>query len=476
MSHAAPSRRSSAFVLVFIGLAALVAGLVVQASVIGQKPVSIIVTGGTVITMDGTSRILTPGALAIEGSHIVAVGTPADIAAAYTAPDVIRAEGSVVMPGIINTHGHAAMVMFRGLADDLALMDWLNHYIFPAEAKMVSPEFVRVGTSLAALEMIQSGTTLYTDMYYFEEEVARATRAAGMRGVLGQTIIGFPVGDAKTPAEALARTSRFIDEFRNDALIIPAVAPHSMYTVDAETLKACRAMATASKVPLITHVSETRDEQKTSDERHKMTPTAYLDSLGFFGPQTLIAHGVWLSDEDIAILAKRKVGVSHNPESNMKLASGTARVGKWLAAGLAVGLGTDGAASNNDLDMFDTMRTTAMLHKLIDDDPRSMPAQTVLEMATIGGARSLGLGDRLGSLEAGKLADVIVVRMDTARQTPLYNPVSHLVYVTRGDDVRTSIINGKVVMRDRQVLTLDAAKVIADANAMALKVKAAVGK
>jgi 5-methylthioadenosine/S-adenosylhomocysteine deaminase len=439
-----------------------------------QTPVSLIVTNGTVITMDGARRVLSPGAVAIEGTTIVAVGTPDEIARDYVAADTIRADGAVVLPGLINTHGHAAMVMFRGLADDLALMDWLHNYIFPAEAKLVSPEFVRVGTNLAALEMIQSGTTLFTDMYYFEEEVAKAAKAAGIRGVLGQTIIGFPVADAKTPADSLKRAAVFIDTFKGDPLIIPAVAPHSMYTVDASDLKACRVLATAKHVPLITHVSETRDEQKTSEERFKMSPTAYLESLGFLGPDVLLAHGVWLSDADMAILARHHVGLSHNPESNMKLASGTASVGKWLKDGIATGLGTDGAASNNDLDMFDVMETTALLHKVIDDDPQSMPAETVLEMATIGGARALGLGDRLGSLEAGKLADLIIVNMSSARQTPVYNPVSHLVYVTRGDDVRTTIVNGKVLMRDRCVLTMDAGKVIGEANAMAARVREAV--
>jgi 5-methylthioadenosine/S-adenosylhomocysteine deaminase len=458
-----------------IGCFAVVIAVIVVQAAPAQKRVSLVVTGGTVVTMDEARRVLEPGAVAIEGNRIVAVGTPADIARDYSAPDVIQAEGTIVTPGLINTHGHAAMVLFRGLADDMALMDWLNQYIFPAEAKMVSPEFVRVGTTLAALEMIQSGTTLYADMYYFEEEAARATRTAGLRGVLGQTVIGFPVADAKTPAAALERAARFIDEFKNDPLVIPAVAPHSMYTVDADTLRACRALATAKGVPLLTHLSETRDEQKTSQERHGLTPTAYLESLGFWGPSTLAAHGVWLSDEDLAILSRRKVGLSHNPESNMKLASGTARVTKWLDAGIAAGLGTDGAASNNDLDMFDAMRITALLHKLIDDNPQSMPAARVLEMATIGGARAMGMGDRLGSLEPGKLADLILINARTARLTPLYNPVSHLVYVTRGDDVLTSIIDGKVVMRDRRVLTLDAARVMADANAMGGRVKAAVG-
>jgi len=435
---------------------------------------TLVVTGGTVVTMDGQRRILSPGAVAIDGTTIVAVDTPEAIARRYSAADVIRANGAVIMPGLINTHGHAAMVMYRGLADDLALMDWLQKYIFPAEAKTVSPELVRVGTSLAALEMIQSGTTLHTDMYYFEEEVARATKQAGMRGVLGQTVIGFPVADAKTPAEALARAAAFMNAFKHDPLIVATVAAHSMYTVDADTLKATRDLARTFGVPLLTHLAETEDEVTQSLAAHGLTPAAYFDSLGFWDTPAVAAHGVHITDADIAILQKHGVGLSHNPESNMKLASGAAPITKCLKAGIAVGLGTDGAASNNDLDMFEAMRQTAFLHKLVEKDPTVASAQSVLEMATLGGAKALGMADRIGSLEPGKLADLIVVSMQSARQTPMYNPISHLVYVTRGDDVRTTIVNGCILMRDRRVLTLDAPAVLAQARSMAKKVRAAV--
>jgi 5-methylthioadenosine/S-adenosylhomocysteine deaminase len=459
----------------FVAVVCGIIGLALHAASVPQ-PVSLVVTGATVITMDPAKRVLSPGAVAIDGTRIVAVGSVESIAAQYAGKDVVQADGSVVLPGLINTHTHAAMVLFRGLADDLALMDWLERYIFPAEAKTVSPEFVRAGTRLAVLEMLQSGTTLFADMYDFEEEVARAAKAAGIRGVLGETVIGFPVADAKTPAESLARIEQFVAEFKGDSLIVPAVAPHSMYTVDAASLRAVRALATRLGVPILTHLAETRDEIAISQQRHGMSPTAYFDSLGFWGPDVLAAHAIWVSDADIALLRTHGVGLAHNPESNMKLASGTAPVAKQLAAGLHVGLGTDGAASNNDLDMFEVMRMTALVHKLIDNDPQSMPAQQVLEMATIGGAQALGMADRLGSLEPGKLADLIIVSMKSARQTPLYNPVSHLVYVTHGDDVVTTIINGAVVMRDRQMLTMDAARAIADGNGMAARVKAAVGQ
>ena len=465
-------RRSSLRAVLAVGVS-----LACSASLVAQAPlhqVSLVITGGIVVTMDAQYKVLWPGAVAIDGQKIVAVDTPENIARRYRGAQVIQAGGHVVMPGLINTHTHAAMVMYRGLADDLALMDWLQKYIFPAEAKTVSPEMVRVGTRLAALEMIESGTTLFTDMYYFEEEVGRVTKAAGLRGVLGETIIGFPVADAKTPADSLARAERFIQEFRADALVIPAVAPHAMYTNDTATLVAARDLAHKYGVPLITHVAETLDEVKTSNDKYKMSPVAYLDSIGFWGPTTIAAHFVHVSDEDLAIVAKRGAGLSHNPESNMKLASGAAPVSKALKAGIHVGLGTDGAASNNDLDMFEAMRQAAFLGKLSENDPTAVSARTALEMATIGGARALGMADRIGSLEPGKLADVIVVSMQSARQTPLYNPISHLVYVTRGDDVRTTIVNGRILMRNRRVLTLNAPAVIADAVALAKKVKASV--
>ena len=439
-----------------------------------RQTVSLILTGGTVVTMDSGGRVLTPGAVAIDGRDIVAVDTPAAISARFAGRDAIDTTGQVVMPGLINTHTHAPMVLYRGLADDLALMDWLQKYIFPAEAKTVTPEFVRAGTRLAVLEMIQSGTTTYADMYYFEEEIASVTREAGLRGVLGQTIIQFPVADAKTPAEGLARTEKFIKQFTGDDLIVPAVAPHSMYTLDATTLKASRALADREHVPVIIHLAETSDEVKTSKTTHKATPVGYLESIGFWGPRTVAAHGVWLTPADMAILSRRHVAVSHNPESNMKLASGAARVTSMRMAGIVVGLGTDGAASNNDLDMFEAMRQAAFLAKLQTSDPRAVPARLALQIATIDGARALGMERQIGSLEAGKRADVITVSMAAARQTPMYDPLSHLVYVTRGDDVRNTIVNGRILMRDRKVLTLDESRVLSEARALAEKVKAAV--
>jgi 5-methylthioadenosine/S-adenosylhomocysteine deaminase len=302
------------------------------------------------------------------------------------------------------------------------------------------------------------------------------TKAAGLRGVLGQTIIKFPVPDARTPEEGLSRTERFIREFVADDLIVPAVAPHAMYTQEAETLKGARALANRHHVPVILHLAETQDEVKIAAEQHKATPVGYLESLGFFGPRTLAAHTVHLTSRDIDILKQRGVGVSHNPESNMKLASGTAPVPALRRAGVPVGLGTDGAASNNDLDMFEAMRQAALLHKLQSGDPRTLPAADVLAMATREGAAALGMEKIIGSLEPGKRADLIVVSMSAARQTPMYDPLSHLVYTTRGDDVRTTIVNGKILMREGKVLTLNEPAVLAEARKLAAEVRQAVAK
>ncbi len=456
-------------------VAAGVAALVVSVSgQQGPREVALIVTDGIVVTMDATRRVLESGAVAIDGTDIVGVDTAAAIAKQFRGRETITAAGQIVLPGLINTHTHAPMVLYRGLADDLALTEWLNKYIFPAEAKTVSPEFVRAGTRLAALEMIQSGTTTFADMYYFEEEIAKETRAAGLRGVLGQTIIQFPVADARTPADGLARAEAFIKAFKGDALVTPAVAPHAMYTLDGPTLKASRELSMRYGVPTLIHLAETRDEVQVAQERFKSSPVAYLDGLGFFGPGVLAAHAVWVSDPEIAILKARGIGISHNPESNMKLASGTAPVPAYLRADLPVGLGTDGAASNNDLDMFEAMRIASLLHKLQTVDPRAVSAQAALEMATIRGARALGMEQAIGSLQAGKKADLIIVDATGPRFTPMYDPVSHLVYVAHGDDVKTTIVNGQVLMKDRTMTTLDQAAILAEATSWASKIKAAV--
>ena len=460
---------------ILVAVAAAVA-LGVAAAQPARRSVTLVVVGGTVITQNAARQIVSPGAVAIDASDIVEVGTPDAIAAKYRASETIEARDDVILPGLINTHTHAPMVMYRGLADDLALMDWLQKYIFPAEAKTVSAEMVRIGTKLAALEMIESGTTTFADMYYFEEEIAKTTVEAGLRAVLGQTIIQFPAPDAKTPADGLARAERFIREFKDNGLVVPAVAPHALYTNDRATLVASAEIGRRYGVPVLIHFAETEDEVRLAREQFKTTPAAYLESLGFWGPNTLAAHAIWVTDDDLAILKRWDVGLSHNPESNMKLASGAAPVVKYLAAGVALGLGTDGAASNNDLDMFEAMRQASFLAKHVTKDPTAVPARAALDLATVGGARALHMERLIGSLEPGKRADLITVSMRAARQTPMYDPVSHLVFATHGDDVRTTIVNGKVLMKNRQVRTLNREAVIADANRLAAKVREAVGR
>jgi 5-methylthioadenosine/S-adenosylhomocysteine deaminase len=306
--------------------------------------------------------------------------------------------------------------------------------------------------------------------------VAEVAKRAGLRGILGQTVIKFPVNDATTPDEALTRAEAFIAAWKRDPLVTPAIAPHSAYTLAPETIRAARALANAHGVPLLIHLAETRDEVGIIRHERHSTPAAYLDSLGLWDGRTVAAHGVWLEDADLAVLAKKHVGLSHNPESNMKLASGVAAVPKWLAAGIPAGLGTDGAASNNDLDMFEAMRVAALLHKLISDNPETLPARQVLELATRRGAEALGMADRIGSLEPGKQADVIAVSVTGARQTPMFDPISHLVYVSRGADVRTTIVAGRVLMREGRVRTLDRDRVLRDARVVAETVRKSVAK
>ena len=466
--------RTRVFLSLATGLTAATVLLLMTARGQSGTPATLMISGGTVVTMDAAGTVIPAGAVVIDGDRIVAVGPADELANRYAPAERLDVRGQVIMPGLVNTHTHAAMVLFRGLADDLALADWLQRYIFPAESKAVSPDFVRVGTRLAALEMIESGTTTFADMYYFEDDVAEATRESGLRAVLGQAVIMFPVADAPTPADALARADTFIGKWKTDALITPGIAPHAPYTLDGPSLQAARALANRHGVPLLIHLSETEDEVRIVREAHGRTSTAYLESLGIWDGRSLAAHGVWLDAADMAILARRGVGIAHNPESNMKLASGIAAVPQWLAQGMRTGLGTDGAASNNDLDMFEAMRVAALLHKVATKNPQALPARQVLELGTRRGAEALGLADRVGSLEPGKQADVITVAMDGARQTPLFDPISHLVYLSRGDDVRTTVVAGRVLMRDRQVQSLPRADVLRDARAMAERVRAAV--
>jgi 5-methylthioadenosine/S-adenosylhomocysteine deaminase len=442
---------------------------------LSAEPVDTIVSARYVVTMDAQRRVIENGAIAIRGERIIEVGTKADIDKKYQPKNRIDEPRSLVSPGLINTHTHAPMSLFRGVADDLRLQDWLENFIFPAEAKNVTPEFVRWGTRLACLEMLLSGTTTYVDMYYFEEIIAEETKAAGMRGILGQTVIGFPVPDAKTPADELKRTEQFIQRFQKDPLIVPAVAPHAVYTNSDETLKAARDLANRYKVPFVIHLSETKKENDDLMAKRHMTPTQLLESLGALTGRTIAAHGVWINDTDMAILKRRNVGVAHCPSSNMKLASGVAPLMKYLRMGLAVGLGTDGVAgSNNDVDMFEEMDLAAKLQKVTTGDPEALNAQQAVEMATILGARAIGMDNEIGSLEAGKRADLITVSLDEPHALPLYNVYSQLVYALKSSDVRHVMINGKLVLRNRKSLTIDSAAVLAKASEYQLKVQSSL--
>jgi 5-methylthioadenosine/S-adenosylhomocysteine deaminase len=432
--------------------------------------VDLLITGATIVTMDKGRRVIENGAVAIRADKIVAVGTRAEITRRYRGARTIDATGKVIIPGLINTHTHVPMSLFRGISDDLDLNDWLTKYIFPAEAKNVDEAFVRAGTRLGLAEMIRGGTTTYCDMYYFEDAIADETKKAGVRGVLGETIIDFPVADNKTHEEAMAYSERFVRKWKNDPLIVAALAPHAPYTVSTEHLQAIKRLADRLDAPLVIHVAETKKERDDILAQKGATPVKYLESIGFLSERVIAAHTVFVTDEEIDILNRRGVGAAHNPTSNMKLASGTAPVPTMLLKNTAVGLGTDGAASNNDLSMWEEMDMAAKLHKLVSGDPKTLSAEQAFEMATIRGARALDLDKITGSIENGKRADLVIVDMNTLHQTPMYNVYSHLVYATKASDVRTVIINGRVVMQDRVLLTLNESAIKRDANAYRLKI------
>jgi 5-methylthioadenosine/S-adenosylhomocysteine deaminase len=440
----------------------LVSALTSTLSRAQEPPIDLLIRGGTVVTMDGASRVLEGGSVAVRGQRIVAVLEGSE--PLPPARETIDASGQIVIPGLINTHGHVAMTLLRGIADDLKLMDWLSNHIFPAEARNVSPDFVYWGSLLGCIEMARSGTTTYTDMYYFEEEVARATRDVGLRGVLGQSVIGFPAPDYKTPEEALAGARRFIERYRGDALVIPSVAPHALYTTPLDIVVKAHRLAREYGVPFQIHAVEAPEENDQILKKLGKRTIEALADAGVLGPGTILHHAIWLSDEEIQIIAKSGASTSHNPESNMKTASGVARVPDLLAAGVAVGLGTDGPASNNNLDMFEEMDTAAKLHKVVRSDPTVMPAKTVFRMATIGGAKALGIDDRVGSLEVGKLADVVLVDARAPELTPMYDVYSDLVYAAKGGNVSTVVVNGRVIVTGHHVVGVDENEALAKAR------------
>ena len=427
---------------------------------------------GTVVTMDPSRRVLQDGALAIRTDNIVAVDSTANIDAVYQSARVIDARGALILPGLINAHTHMAMSLFRGLADDLSLDEWLHKYIFPAEAHYVTRDFVTWSTRLSLLEMLRGGTTTVADMYYYEDDVADATKAAGIRGVLGETLIGFPSPDSKTSAMAVAYTESFLKHWQGDPLITPAVAPHSIYTCSEALLQEAAALARSHQAPLLIHMAEAPFEIEKSRQEHGLSTVQYLARIGLLGPNVLGAHCIWLDQADVQTLAHYGVGCSYNPSSNMKTAAGSMPAAELLSAGVPVGIGTDGAASNNNQDMFEEMDLAAKQQKLVRMDPRALSAQQVVEMATITGARALHLEHQIGSLEVGKKADLIVVETTAPHATPIYNVYSAIVYALKSSDVRTTIVAGKPVMEDRHMLTLDEPAILAKAAQYAVQIKA----
>ena len=417
-----------------------------------MQEADIIIKNGTGITMDAQNTIFKNGFLGIKGDTISYIGS--GDGEEIRAEKTIDVDEGLILPGLINGHTHAAMTLFRGLADDLPLMDWLNNYIFPAESRM-DADFVFTGTLLACAEMIMSGTTTFCDMYLFEEEVAKAAKRAGMRSLVGEVLYDFDSPNYGSVENGLRYTESLINKWQNDPLVSIAVEPHSLFTCSPDLLSSANDMALRHNVPLIIHLAETLNELDEVKKRYGKRPVEHLRTLGLLGPHLIADHCVHLEMNDIRMLAENGVKAIHNPESNMKLASGIAPVPDMLANHVTVGLGTDGCASNNNLDLLTEMDMAAKLHKINTMDTTVMDALTVMRMATIEGAKALGMGDIAGSLENGKRADVIIVDTKRPHLTPMYNPYSHLVYAARGNDVIHSIINGRLVMEDRELLTID---------------------
>ena len=437
--------------------------------------VDIILHGGLVVTMNSTGDVWPEGAVAVRGREIVAVGPADEVTAAYKADEMLDCAGQVVIPGLINAHTHVPMSLLRGLADDLRLDVWLLGYMMPVEREFVGPEFCRWGTLLSCVEMIRSGTTCFCDMYYFEDEIAQAAAEVGMRAILGETILKFPSPDAVSYDESLAYCRDFIERWRGHELIVPAVAPHAPYTCTVEILQQAAALARRYDVPLLTHFSETADEVEESRQQHGQTPVEYVNGLGLLEARVIAAHCVHVTEPEMRLLARKRVGVSHNPTSNLKLASGVAPVLRLRRAGVAVGIGTDGAGSNNNQDMFEEIRLAALLPKGVSFDPTALPAREAFAMATIEGARALKLDRLIGSLEPGKRADIVVVDLQAPHLTPRFdlgpdNIYSQLVYAAKGSDVRHVLVNGRFLMRERELLTVDESAVLAEARRIAERI------
>jgi 5-methylthioadenosine/S-adenosylhomocysteine deaminase len=435
------------------------------------ESVDLIVQSDYVLTMNKDLALIESGAIAIKGKKIVAVDTAAAIMQNYSASKIINAEGKVAFPGLINTHTHAAMVYFRGLADDLPLKVWLEEHIWPAEAKLLSPEFVNDAVELACLEMLKAGITAYADMYFFGDAVAQATKKIGMRAVVGSGVVDFPSVTGNNADDYLANADRFIQKWKGDDLIVPSIADHSAYACSPDTLKKSKDLADRHNVMLQIHLSETEWEVAEILSRYGRRPVAHLASLGLLDERLIAAHCVWLEHEEIVMLAKSKANVSHCLESNLKLASGIAPVVKMLQAGVKVSFGTDGAASNNDLSILSEMSTAAKVHKALSGDPTALTAKQAMLMATRHGAEALGLGSLCGSLEPGKAADIVLADLRKPHLIPLYDIYSHIVYSMNAADIDTVLVAGRVILEGRKLVAADEAEIMAKAAAWSGKIK-----
>jgi cytosine/adenosine deaminase-related metal-dependent hydrolase len=439
-----------------LGVPMMLAAPLNSQDVAAAQPADLIVTHAYVVTMNGSKDIYEDGAVVINRGRILAVG-PVTITTRYRATKTIDAAGDIVMPGMINTHTHASMTAFRGLGDDVP--DRLQRFIFPLEHKLVDREIVYWGALHGMVEMIQGGVTTMADMYYFEDEVARAAQKIGMRSILGETILNAPAPDSKEPYGGISYALEFIQQFHGDPIITPAFAPHAPYTVDAEHLRIIQKEADAQDVPILMHVAEMPDEVANSKKNFNKTPVEYLDSIGLLSKRLVAAHCIFVTDSDIALLKARDVGVAHNMVANIKSAKGVAPAWKMFNEAVRVGLGTDGPMSGNTLDIIGQLGYVAKVQKLANRDRNIMPALDVVEMATMGGARALHMEDRVGSLDVGKFADMIVLDHDSTTMTPFYDVYSTLVYAASAHDVSTTIIQGRVIMENRRIRTVDVADV-----------------
>lgn len=436
-----------------------------------KKNIDIIIKNGIVVTVDDKNTIIKNGAVAVKNSKIIDVGTNKQILDKYFSKRTIDAKGKIVMPGFVNAHTHLAMTIFRGMVDDTVLSDWLYKYIFPAEQKCINPQTVKIGAELSMLEMVHSGTTCFNDMYYYQDVTAEVAKNFGMRGIINEGLIDFPVANSKNPQEGLDYSKMLLKKYANDDLISVGLGAHSCFSCSEDLLKDAHKLAVDNKTIFHIHVAESEWELKTTIKKFGLTPVQYLNKLGLLTQNSVFAHGVWLNDIDISLLVEKNVGIVHNPECNMKISSGIAPIPKLLDKGVKIGLGTDGVASNNNLSMIQELHTMALLHKVNSMNPTVIPAEQAVRIATMGSAKVLGKDKEIGSIEIGKNADIIIIDTKNAHTTPIYNVYSIIAYSLYGNEVTDVIINGKEIMIDNEILTIDESRVINDAKNVSEKIK-----